>query len=267
MSRRRISADDNTTHIRKIQEQTRLERKMLRKKRRRRFLRRLFMFFIVISIAVGIYLFDQSKYSKLREIQIVGNKYIDSEVILDAYGFKEGERLVTSFYKEKFKKVTLKGVANIDIKLYYTKGLITLTVKESPLVAYSYEAKTKVLLEDNSYIDTSHIDIKEVPLLVGFSDEMIKQHPKFSDKLARMSKTAFNGISEIHIEPEPLEDIYFKLFMNNGYFVYTNLDNLLLMDYYPEIISKLDDKDNRCIYFLDDGRTDENQSAVAKKCE
>lgn len=267
MSRRRVSHQDDTTHIEKIQKVSRQERKRIRKERRKHFFKRLFLILFVIGIGVGLFIFDQSDMSKLKDIQVVGNEYIDRQVIIDAYGFKEKERLISSFYKQMFKEPDIKGVANVGIKLYYTKGLITLTVKESPLVAYSYDSGHKVLLKDNSYIDTNHIDVKEVPLLVGFTQEIITNNPKFSDKLSRMSEVAFNGISEIHIEKEPLEDIYFKLFMNNGYFVYTNLDNLLLMDYYPEIISKLDNEDNRCIYFLDEGRTDENQSAVAKKCE
>ena len=129
---------------------------------------------------------------------------------------------------------------------------------------------TLLLLADNAFIENDTFKTGSVPKLVGFDTSTLENNPSFADKLMKMDTSSFNSISEIHLIEEPLEDIYFKLIMNNGYFVFTNLDNILLMDYYPDIVSGIQTgskPDNRCIFFLDYGHTPDSQSAVSRPCE
>ncbi|NLC64253.1 MAG: hypothetical protein GX753_01120 [Erysipelothrix sp.] len=269
MTRRRDTTQPVDT-VKEITENVKQKRRLERKKRRHRILKRIFTLIVVVSVIVGLYLFDQSEYSKIKNIEIKGNKNIPTEYLLENFELNEGDRLINGLWTQVFGSYKAPGVANSKLNMYYTKGNITLTVEEFPVVAYISGKHTKILLSDNALLSNSAYTSNLVPRLVGFTDEMIHQYPDFSDKLSRMDNASFNSISEIHIMNEPLEDIYFKLIMNNGYFVYTNVDNLLLMNYYSEIVSGIqtgNKPENRCIYFLDYGHTPDNQSAISKPCE
>lgn len=270
MSRRRNPNVVSDTPVKKIQKDINREKKLKRKKRRRRNFKRFILILIFAGIIGGGVWFDRSPYSRIKAINVDGNVYHSNEEIIEAVGLKENDRLVSALLKKVKKGTKIPGVAKIDVKLYYTKGLVTLSVQEYPVVGLLKNKEPMLLFKDNSLINSEKLDNMSVPYLYGFNGEIIEKFPKFSDKLSRMDVSSYNSISEIHIVEEPLEEIYFKLIMNNGYFVFTNLDNLLLMDYYAEIVSGIqngDKPDNRCIYFLDYGRTDDNQSAVAKPCK
>lgn len=267
MSRRRKIVK-SVDPVRKIKSQIESEKKIKRKKIRKRKLKRLVKVILIILIGVLIYWFDQSPYSRVRSINVKGNVHISDEVIIEKSKLKENNRLVKALGYKMTQKNKVPGVENVSVKLYYTKGQITLVVKEYPVVGYL--DGPKLLFSNNDLVDVKSVNDNYIPKLVGIDAKMIKKFPEFSDKLSRMDESSLNSISEIHRIDEPLEEIYFKLIMNNGYFVFTNLDNLLLMDYYSEIVSgiqKGNKPDNRCIYFLDHGHTPDNQSAVAKPCE
>lgn len=269
MTRRRRSTEDIAL-VQKIQDDIKKERKEKRRRMRIKFLKRLLLFVLVILMGLGLYWFDQSSYSKIREIEVKGTENIPKETLLSQISLKEDDRLISGTYYKYFNQDNLPGVANKSLKLYYTKGLITLTVQEYPVVGYINEPNTKLLFSDNALIENDSYRAGSVPRLVGFNEKIIEDNPSFSDKLRKMDTSSFNSISEIHLIEEPLEDIYFKLIMNNGYFVFTNLDNILLMDYYSDIVSGIQSgnkPENRCIFFLDYGHTPENQSAVSRPCE
>lgn len=269
MSRRRL-IQENVDPVKKIQEDIQKERKEQRRNRRRKFFKRLLMMMFIIVLGVGLYFFDQSEYSKVREIEVKGQKHLPVSYILDNLDINENDRLVEAAFKKYFNKPIMPGVANNNLKLYYTKGLISLTVQEYPVVGYIQDNNKQVLFSDNTLVENPNFMGSDVPKLVNFKSGDLETHPDFADKLSRMETSSFNSISEIHIVEEPLEDIYFKLIMNNGYFVFTNLKNLLLMDYYSDIVSGIqtgNTPENRCIYFLDYGHTPDNQSAVARPCD
>lgn len=267
MSRRRKPIE-SVDPVEKIKSQIESEKKIIRKRIRKRKFKRLVKVFIIILIGVFVYWFDQSPYSRIRTINVKGNVHIPDEVIIEKSKLKENDRLIKALGYKIFQKNKVPGVENVSVKLYYTKGQITLSVKEYMVVGYL--EGPKLLFSNNDLVDVKGVNDNYIPKLVGIDKKTIKNFPEFSDKLSRMDESSLNSISEIHRIDEPLEEIYFKLIMNNGYFVFTNLDNLLLMDYYSEIVSgiqKGNKPDNRCIYFLDHGHTPDNQSAVAKPCE
>ncbi len=269
-SRRRRTKDDDVTQIQYIQKRLDAEKRIKRRIKRKRLLKRLSRLVIIILVIVGLYLFDQSKYSRVRSIEVEGNNVLSETVLLESLDLKENDRLLKAFFKKLTLKSKIPGVAKQSLKLYYTKGLINLTVEEYPVVAMLSDAPKRYLLSDNHVLESNENLDNPVPILKKFNTEIFEKYPEFSEKLSKIDQSSFNSISEIELVDEPLEKIYFKFTMNHGYFVFTNLDNLLLMDYYPDIVSgiqKGDKKDNRCIYFLDYGHTDENQSAVAKPCE
>lgn len=270
MSRRLVQDTREMDSVKVIQENIKRQKKLRKQRRRRRRLKRLFLFLIVVGlVAAGVW-FDQSEYSRVRSIKVSGNAYFNDQEIMDMIDVKVMDRLVmvrTNKLKQALSKQP--GIANVSVKVYYTKGIITLTVEENPVVAYE-DKNVPVILFGDGYQKEYNGDVESLPLLVGFTQDIINDNPNFADKLSRMLKASYNGISEIHVHPDKLESLYLKLIMNNGFFVFTSVDNLLLMNYYAEIVSGIQSgtqPDNRCIYFLDYGNTPNNQSAISKPCE
>ena len=269
MTRRR-NQSDNVDLVEKIQNNIKKERREKKRRMRLKFFKRLFTLLLIVSVGIGLFFFDQSEYSRIREIEVKGNQYIPTETLLSQIAINENDGLIYGTYYKLFNRDTIPGVANKSLKLYYTKGLISLTVQEFPVVGYMNTPSTTLLFSDNALIENDSYRTGSVPKLVGFDAITLQNNPSFADKLMKMDASSFNSISEIHLIEEPLEDIYFKLIMNNGYFVFTNLDNILLMDYYSDIVSGIQTgskPDNRCIFFLDYGHTPDSQSAVSRPCE
>lgn len=243
--------------------------KRIKKRRRRRLiLSRLIKLTVVLALITGVYFFDQSKYSRIRKINVSGNQAFSEAELLKDVKINENDRIVSTFFKTFTMKRKAPGIAKRSLKLYYTKGYINLTVEEYPVVGIIEGKKPQYLLADNTRINASQKLEHTVPALKNISSETLDKYPEFADKLSRIDASASNSISEIEKVDEPLEEIYFKFTMNHGYFVYSNLKNILLMDYYPEILSGItsQDNNNKCIYFLDYGHTDDNQSAIARPC-
>lgn len=269
MSRRRRTKEE-VSQVEQIKRKINLEKRLKARAKRKRIFKRLIRMLILILVVISLYFIDKSNYSRIREIEVDGNEVISEEILLENLNLKENDRLIKALIKKYTLKNEALGVANQSLKLYYTKGLINLTVEEYPVVAIIEGKQKEYLLSNNHLIKSNQKISKSVPVLKNFNEKIFDDYPEFSDKLSKIDPSSFNSISEIQIIEEPLEDIYFKITMNHGYFVYSNLKNLLLMDYYPDIVSGIqqgDKKDNRCIYFLDYGHTDGNQSAVAKPCE
>lgn len=270
MSRRRNVAQEDETSVKNIQKKIRMENRRKRRNRIKRIARRVLTLTLIASLIFAVYAFDKSKYSRIREIEIKGNEAISDAVILENLKIKKNDRIIKGLFYKLTGQDIGNGVANSSIKLYYTKGLLSLTVEEYPVVATLRGEKGNKYLFSDNYLGKADNEIySSAPILTNFDEKLLTEHPKFSEKLSKIKTSTFNSISEITVVDEPLEDIYFKITMNNGYFVFTNLTNLLLMDYYPDIVSGIqqgDKKDNRCIYFLDYGHTDENQSAIARPC-
>lgn len=272
MSRRRVIKKEEVSQVELIKRRIREEKRQKQRIKRKRRLKHFFQLILIVSLVFGVYKFDQSKYSRIRKIEIEGNHVISKETLIEALDLKENERLIKAMLKKLTMRNKLDGVAKQHLKLYYTKGLINLTVEEFPAIAYIDGQEKGYLLADNALITNGHKLNQSVPILKNFTLETFTNFPQFADKLSRVDSSSFNSISEIEVIEKPLEEIYFRITMNNGFYVHTNLNNLLLLDYYPDIVSgilKGDKKENRCIYFLDYGHTDENQSALStpEPCE
>ncbi len=274
MSRRKKRIEQQEPSVKSIVRQQKRDekeaRRIKRNEKRAKFFKRLTQITMVILLIVGVYYFDQSKYSRIRSMSVSGNEVYSSEALLKPFNIKENDRIVTTFYKSFTHRSKLPGIAKQSLKLYYTKGKINLTVEEYPVVAVIQGKDTQYLLSDNSLVQSKENISKAVPVLSNMDGKFLKDNPDFADKLSRIDPSTSNSISEVELVEDPLEDVYFKFTMNHGYFVYTSTRNILLMDYYPDIVSGIQagsNKDNRCIYFLDYGLTEDKQSAVSKPCE
>lgn len=257
------------TIVKKEKLRKKLEKRNRRKAKISRLFKIVFRLTIIVLVALSVYYFDQSKYSRVRLIKVSGNQVLSDEILLEPLKIKEGDRLLTTFFKSLSLKDNVPGVAKQTLKLYYTKGQINLTVEEYPVVAQLPSDKPQYLLADNSIVSSEKSLIDAVPLLINIDEDTLKENPLFAQKLEAIDSSTRNSISEIERIDEPLEDLYFKFTMNHGYFVFTNVKSISMMDYYPDIVSGIQSgnkKDNRCIYLLDYQHTDENQSAVAKPC-
>src|SRR5690554_8182148 len=103
MTRRRIQSD-NVDLVEKIQHDIKKERREKKRKMRLKFFRRLFTFLLVICVGIGIFFFDQSKYSKIRDIEVKGNQYIPTETLLSQLDLNINDRLIYGTYYKLFNR-------------------------------------------------------------------------------------------------------------------------------------------------------------------
>ncbi|AMC93315.1 hypothetical protein AOC36_04795 [Erysipelothrix larvae] len=269
MSRRRVH-EEQESHVEKVQKELLAKKKLARKRRRKRIMRRIMFILVFVLVISGIVYVDNQPFSRVSSVDVVGNNYINSDIILNESNVEIGDRLIFTLSHFVNRRISnIPGVALSETNVYYTKGKVVLNVKEKEVVAYLAEGPT-VLFADNALYVTASNSYADFPLLVGFTNDIINAHPEFADKLSRIEKTAFYNISEIHYEVNEFETLYMRFVMNNGFKVFTSVENMMLMNHYTEIVSSVmngDHPDNRCIYFLDYYEdVPDSQVSIAKPC-
>lgn len=264
--RRKSYKEDQKSPVRKIQDDIKETKKHKRKTRFKKIFKRMLVLIFFVSLGFGIYSFDQSPYSKISLIEIEGNTTLSDEFIKEELNLYENDRLAKALYYKFKNKTETEHLAKHSIKMYYTKGKVTLTVEEFPIIGKIPGKKEKLVYSNNKVVTIENKSYPAVFTLTNFTEEILEKYPKFVENLNKVDKASFNSISEIKIIPEPLENLYFQFTMNNGYYVFTNVNNIQLLNHYSDIVSNLEEE-NRCIYFLDYGHTEETQSAVAKPCD
>src|SRR5699024_2274753 len=127
---------------------------------------------ILILVVISFYFIDKSTYSRIREIEVDGNEVISEEILLENLNLKENDRLIKALIKKYTLKNEALGVANQSLKLYYTKGLINLTVEEYPVVAIIEGKQKEYLLSNNHLIKSNQKISRSVPVLKNFNEKI-----------------------------------------------------------------------------------------------
>lgn len=266
MSRRKQVLNDEDYAAKQVSEDRIARRKHERKMRRRRLVSKLIKVSLVVLLVFVVYKLDKSAMSRVSSIKISGNSIISNEEILQGLNIAEGDRLLFThaFFKER-KAKNIPGLESIDVNVYYTKGYVSLDVKEVTAVGYTTEP-LRLYYEDGSFKDLSQDQsnlLLGLPLLVGFSDETIT--PKMLNYLGALDSESFSSISEIHLNPQSYDPLAMKLYMSEHYLVYVNIETLPMMYMYATLLSGADEGKN-CIDLNEYGPDDESVIANIRAC-
>lgn len=222
-------------------------KKKNRKKRRKRF-----QLIFFIGIIVFCVLYVSSDFSKVKSLGVEGNTFYTKEEVLKKAGLSYDTRYIfmPKFYMEwKLEKDKIIDKVEVYKGL---NGVITLTVKEKPMIGYLVEnGKNYVLLEDASKFEiksTYLATIVNFPLIDGFDQVQLKKLAKgFKSNKVRVKATIMQMISEITPYQTSYDQHMVKIVMQDGNTVYTAYDSIILLNNYVDTIKGLK-KDRACLW-------------------
>ncbi|QIK57488.1 hypothetical protein G7059_06345 [Erysipelothrix sp. HDW6A] len=256
---------DSMTHVKTS---IKKRKKNERRRKRRIVYRRLFKILIIVAIITGMYYFDKSDMTRIRQVRITGNSTVPESEIVEKLNLHVGKRLITHLpFTLNSKASSLIGVDTIDTSIYYRQGIVNVVIHEKKVVGYTRGEVTQLLYEDGSKRevtpDTLH-SINGVPLFIGLKEELLNK-----DNLnifAKLDSEVLYSISEVHSTPSKYDETLLKLVMNNNYYVFSRIKDLPLLKDYASIIERAP-KENRCIYFLEYGPNEDSQTVNTGPCE
>lgn len=246
----------------------------LKEQRKSRANRRLIIYMSVFFILILFILYTQSSLSNVAKINVEGNEYTSKKEIIKASDLSTH----TSFFSVNSDDVSKKIKENTQIKSASIEkafpNKINIHVKEYDRVAYvADDGKFIPILENGEILKSNQGEDThgDAPLLVGWNngerlEEMIKELIKIPDSIA-------HSISEIEYTPTDVNKMFITLYMNDGFEVTANIEDLskkILA--YPQIVSELGPEAAGVIdfevydglydpYFKDDKKEDEAEEA------
>ncbi|CQR47789.1 Cell division protein DivIB [Paraliobacillus sp. PM-2] len=210
-----------------------------KKKTNRRLIFYLSLFFILISIIVYL----QSPLSYVKNINVKGNEYIDSSVLIELSELSE-EVNFWSFSTSHIEKVLVTHdeikAANVSRKFPNT---VVIEVEELEKVAYfKKENQYYPLLENGQLLDTISLSSwhSDAPLLMNFNkDVYIKE---MAEELKLLPSAISSLISEIFWKPTESNPYKVIVLMNDGFQVESTIRNFYsYMKTYPSIVNQLEE--------------------------
>ena len=267
MRRKQSVLNEENHAMEKINQDIKLKKKHQRRIKRNRFIWNFFKVSLVILLIFGIYAFDASNTSRIRTLEISGNTTLSDQEIMDALKIEKGDRLAFthSFVKESKAKKN-PGLESIDVNVYYTKGYVSVDVHEVPAVAYQSEGGLKLYYADGYSKDLDENQsnlVLGLPILVGYTEDTISK--MMLQYLGELVFEAFSAISEIHHNPQTYDPLAMKLYMNDQYLVYANVETLPMMYMYATLLSSASDG-NKCIELNEYGPDEDSSTVTIRAC-
>ena len=201
---------------------------------------------VVVTIAVISTLIYLLSLIPIKNIYVSGNYYLTDQEIIELAKLED----YPSFLKTSSSKLK----KSIKKSPYIKKVKITKKI----LSEVDIDVEEKNILfrkEDNNYIvlDTGE-EIDDygrynVPILLNYVPDI--KYQTFLNKMNEVSEDVKIQISEIRYYPNEQDEDRFLLYMSDGNYVYLTLTKFKQINYYEEVLDKLDGK--KGILYLDSG--------------
>lgn len=210
----------------------------LKEQRKKRANRRLIILLFLFFLFVSGFIYVQSPYSRVGEINVKGNKFLTSEKIRKESGLTE-KTIVLNIRKSEIEKqlLQLPEVKKAIIQISFPNQ-INIEVKEYNQLAYKFtDGRAKLILE-NGHTSNSQ-STEPAPFLKKFDEKqplnmIVKQ-------LKAMPIEIRQSISEIVLSPKKTDPSSIVAYMNDGNEVRATIRTFAQkMVYYPELVKQLD---------------------------
>lgn len=213
-------------------------------RRRKRRMRTNIKFTILITIflmCIFFLLYFQSSYSKVNKIKLSGNVLFSYEQYIELIDIKENQSM-WSFKPEELEKsiLQLEWIKSVKVKRDWLTT-VSITVEESPKVAYIAEKNTFYPILENGYVfieELSDLPI-DAPVFLQFDDEELRK--RLLKQLAKLKPEVLALVSQINAAPSSSDPYSIILYMNDGYEVRAEITTLASkLNYYPSIIAQIE---------------------------
>ncbi|QQE75900.1 FtsQ-type POTRA domain-containing protein [Brevibacillus composti] len=215
-----------------------VKQQLPRKKGNRKLVFLLVLFFLVVLIV----LFIRSPYSKVQEIQVIGNDMYTAENIISHSGLTIGMQFLNVWeYQVQKAALPLEGVKEIRVERSFP-GVIRLHVTEYRRVAFwnGQDGSKAPLLENGKVLRQVDFSKRMVdrPLISSWqAPEML---PDLAKALAALSPAVLGEISDIAQTPTVYDKHRITLYMRDGNEVRSVVDKLdTMLNWYPTIVKEL----------------------------
>ena len=210
----------------------------MRKIRYKRLL--LFLLFVLIVLFLTLKVLSL----RISNIYISGNVYLSEQEIIEYGKLSNYPRSVLTYSKVVESNIKKNDYIK-DVKVskkWFTK--IYITVTENRPLFYDQVSNKTVLMDGKTVYSKFN-----VPSLVNSVDGSVYQ--TFLTQLALINLDVFNNISEIEYSPNSVDNKLFLFSMNDGNYIYVNLDKFDSINKYFDMVVNFNN--HKGILYLDSG--------------
>ena len=215
-----------------------------RKKKKKKISFKKIIIFVIICFSIILFLYKIFTI-KISNIYIKGNTIFTDQEIIDIAGLKNYPNSIqNNFLVIESKLNKNKYILSSHV---YKKGLLNkvyIEIKENYPLFYD-SLNEEIVLYDGK----TTTDMFSVPSVINQIPDTI--YDKFIDKIKDIDKSILYRISEIKYDPNNVDQKRFLLFMNDGNYVYINLNTFNRLNLYYEIVNSF--KGRKGVLYLDSG--------------
>lgn len=266
--RRHVELNEETDSFHKITGDIKKRKRKERRNKRRKLYKRTFKVLFVLFFIFLIYKFDAWEGSRLQTVVIKGNNLLTEETVQEISKLESGDRLYltfANFIERKLEKDPL--IQSAHVEMHRKEQTVLINVNEEKSIAYEVKPEMNIYFENGEKIaidETNIHGVEGLVLLLDIEDDEFKKQIVL--QVATLESSSSLAISEIVHKGEKLDDEALILVMNHGYYVFSNVETLPLLDNYATIISGAN-PENKCIHLLEYGPTEDTQVATVKPCD
>lgn len=217
--------------------------KKVKKKIRIRILPIVIIIFILTLLSGSVYLLS---LIPIKNIYISGNNYLKDQEIIELAKIENYPSFLKTRTKDMKKNIKKSPyVKSVTIKKKIL-GIVEIQIEEYNIL-FRKEENNKIVLEDKEeLIDNEKY---QVPILLNYIPDT--KYDSFIKGMNQVTPSIKNQISEIRYYPNTQDEDRFLLYMNDGNYVYLTLTKFKQVNYYEDVLEKLDGK--KGILYLDSG--------------
>ncbi len=217
--------------------------KKVKKKIRIRILPIIIIIFILTLLSGSVYLLS---LIPIKNIYISGNNYLKDQEIIELAKIENYPSFLKTRTKDMKKNIKKSPyVKSVTIKKKIL-GIVEIQIEEYNIL-FRKEENNKIVLEDKEeLIDNEKY---QVPILLNYIPDT--KYDTFIKGMNQVTPSIKNQISEIRYYPNTQDEDRFLLYMNDGNYVYLTLTKFKQINYYEDVLEKLDGK--KGILYLDSG--------------
>jgi cell division septal protein FtsQ len=238
--------------IKSIQKEIQDKKKQRQQAALRKVLKWAFILVMGIGLALTVFLYEKSDYSKVNEVIVEGNYYVSDQEVINELDFELG----TSFYKflasNLEKKVPADSfVESINVTKHWFNQSMTIEVTEKKVIGYRLTDKIEMIAIDGSIkglLEGQFEFLRDLPRFSGFNDSAALE--ALVDGISRTDSVLYSNISEIVRSPKTYDENYIKAMMADGVQLHSSIYSLESLDAvtFTEIYNRLNE-DQKCIVY------------------
>ena len=217
--------------------------KKVKKKIRIRILPIIIIIFIFTLLSGSVYLLS---LIPIKNIYISGNNYLKDQEIIELAKIENYPSFLKTRTKDMKKNIKKSPyVKSVTIKKKIL-GIVEIQIEEYNIL-FRKEENNKIVLEDKEELINN--EKYQVPILLNYIPDT--KYDSFIKGMNQVTPSIKNQISEIRYYPNLQDEDRFLLYMNDGNYVYLTLTKFKQINYYEDVLEKLDGK--KGILYLDSG--------------